>query len=238
MLDLEHMEKAQRISLTLQVENSLKGALITGSLKPGARLVTKEIADKLGTSITPVREALLRLVSAGALQATPAQAFLVPEVTLERYNEINAIRKQLEPMAVAAACQNMTETRLDALRALSDNFSTAMHQGDVQKAIYANRVFRFTLYQYAEMPTLHSLIEQLWVRIGPCIHYLHEELSEVPAATYHYDDRLSGLEQRDGTASGEAIDKAIDEANILLQRQYYSYGSLWRTYLFICIKRP
>ena len=222
MLDLEHMEKAQRISLTLQVENSLKGALITGSLKPGARLVTKEIADKLGTSITPVREALLRLVSAGALQATPAQAFLVPEVTLERYNEINAIRKQLEPMAVAAACQNMTETKLDALRALSDNFSTAMHQGDVQKAIHANRVFRFTLYQYAEMPTLNSLIEQLWVRIGPCIHYLHEELSEVPAATYHYDDLLSALEQRDVTASREAIDKAIDEANILLQRQYYS----------------
>lgn len=222
MLDLEHMEKAQRISLTLQVENSLKGALITGSLKPGARLVTKEIADKLGTSITPVREALLRLVSAGALQATPAQAFLVPEVTLKRYNEINAIRKQLEPMAVAAACQNMPETKLDALRALSDNFSAAMHQGDVQKAIHANRVFRFTLYQYAEMPTLHSLIEQLWVRIGPCIHYLHEELSEVPAATYHYDDLLSALEQRDVTASREAIDKAIDEANILLQRQYYS----------------
>lgn len=98
MLDLENLEKAQRISLTMQVENSLKGALITGSLKPGARLITKEIADKLGTSITPVREALLRLVSAGALQATPAQAFLVPEVTLERYNEINAIRKQLEPM--------------------------------------------------------------------------------------------------------------------------------------------
>jgi GntR family colanic acid and biofilm gene transcriptional regulator len=51
----------------------------------------------------------LRLVSSGALHATPAQAFLVPEVTLERYNEINAIRKQLEPMAVAAACQNMSE---------------------------------------------------------------------------------------------------------------------------------
>ena len=103
MLDLDHLEKAQRISLTMQVELSLKGALITGSLKPGARLITKEIADKLGTSITPVREALLRLVSAGALHATPAQAFLVPEVTLDRYNEINAIRKQLEPMAVAAA---------------------------------------------------------------------------------------------------------------------------------------
>ena len=122
MHNLENLEKAQRISLTMQVEISLKGALITGSLKPGARLITKEIANKLGTSITPVREALLRLVSAGALHATPAQAFLVPEVTLDRYNEINAIRKQLEPMAVAAACRHMSDSKLRTLRELSDVF--------------------------------------------------------------------------------------------------------------------
>lgn len=95
MLDLENLEKAQRISLTMQVENSLKGALITGSLKPGARLITKEIADKLGTSITPVREALLRLVSAGALQATPAQAFLVPEVTLDVITKLTPFENSL-----------------------------------------------------------------------------------------------------------------------------------------------
>lgn len=89
MLDLE---KAQRLSLTQQVEVSLKNALIVGALKPGARLITKEIADQLGTSITPVREALLRLVSAGALHATPAQAFLVPEVSQQTFIEITEIR--------------------------------------------------------------------------------------------------------------------------------------------------
>lgn len=59
----------------MQVEAKLKAALIVGVLKPGARLVTKEIAGQLGTSVTPVREALLRLAAAGALDATPAQAF-------------------------------------------------------------------------------------------------------------------------------------------------------------------
>jgi len=222
MLDLDHLEKAHRVSLTMQVEHSLKGALITGSLKPGARLITKEIADKLGTSITPVREALLRLVSAGALHATPAQAFLVPEVTLDRYNEINAIRKQLEPMAVAAACEHMSASRLDALHALSEAFHDAMRKGDVQQALHANQVFRFTLYQYAEMPTLSALIEQLWVRIGPCINYLREELSDIQSMPYHYADLLSALERRDVTACQKAIDKLIDEANTLLQRQYLS----------------
>ena len=222
MLDLDHLEKAQRISLTMQVEVSLKGALITGSLKPGARLITKEIADKLGTSITPVREALLRLVSAGAWYATPAQAFLVPEVTLDRYNEINAIRKQLEPMAVAAACVQMSDSKLNALRELSDAFHEAMRNGNVQQALHANRVFRFTLYQYAEMPTLSALIEQLWVRIGPCINYLHEELNDITSSPYHYADLLSALERRDVDACQKAIDKLIDEANVLLQRQYFS----------------
>jgi GntR family colanic acid and biofilm gene transcriptional regulator len=222
MLDLDHLEKAQRISLTMQVEISLKGALITGSLKPGARLITKEIADKLGTSITPVREALLRLVSSGALQATPAQAFLVPEVTLERYNEITAIRKQLEPMAVAAACQHLTQSKLEILRTLSDDFHEAMRNGNVQKALHANRVFRFTLYQYAEMPTLSALIEQLWIRIGPCINYLHQELNDIKASSYHYEELLSALERGDVEGSQRAIEKLIDEANSLLQRQYFS----------------
>lgn len=220
MLDLDNLEKAQRISLTMQVEISLKGALITGALKPGARLITKEIADKLGTSITPVREALLRLVSAGALQATPAQAFLVPEVTLERYNEINAIRKQLEPMAVAAACKLMSEARLKVLRELSDLFHQAMLNGNVQQALNANRVFRFTLYQYAEMPTLSALIEQLWVRIGPCMNYLHEEKQDIAGAPYHYAELLAALERGDAEASRKAIDSLIDEANALLKRQY------------------
>jgi transcriptional regulator, GntR family len=136
----------------------------------------------------------------------------VPEVTLERYNEINAIRKQLEPMAVAAACQNMSDGKLDVLHKLSDDFHNAMRNGNVQQALHANRIFRFTLYQYAEMPTLNALIEQLWVRIGPCINYLHQELNDIKVSTYHYDELLAALERRDVGDCQKAIDKLIDEA--------------------------
>lgn len=165
MLDLE---KAQRLSLTMQVEVRLKNALIVGSLRPGARLVTKEIADQLGISITPVREALLRLVSSGALNATPAQAFLVPEISEARYDEVTKIRKNLEGMAAEAAAKNMTPARMAHLRELCDAFREAKMSDSVEQALQANRAFRFQLYNWAEMPTLVSLIEQLWMRIGPC----------------------------------------------------------------------
>ena len=217
MLDLE---KAQRMSLTMQVEVSLKSALIVGALKPGARLITKEIADQLGTSITPVREALLRLVSAGALHATPAQAFLVPEVNLERYSEINQIRKKLEGMAASVACAAMTPEKLNCLRLLNASYQEARNSGNVEQILQANRAFRFRVYEYAQMPTLTSLIEQLWVRIGPCFNYLYPDSEELSRGNHAYDDLLRALEKGDCAASQQAIVNMIDTGAKILVHQF------------------
>lgn len=105
------MGKMKHVSLTLQVENDLKHQLSIGALKPGARLITKNLAEQLGMSITPVREALLRLVSVNALSVAPAQAFTVPEVRKRQLDEINRIRYELELMAVALAVENLTPAR-------------------------------------------------------------------------------------------------------------------------------
>ena len=217
MLDFE---KAQRMSLTTQVEVNLKSALIIGALKPGARLVTRDLAEQLGTSITPVREALLRLVSSGALHATPAQAFLVPEVSLQRYNEVNQIRKKLEGMAASAAAANMTPEKLNDLRSYVDAFHEAKMRGEMEQALQANCRFRFRLYEYAAMPTLLALIEQLWVRIGPCFNYLHPLTCEVFKQHRYYEDLMMALEKKDEAESCAALCRAIDEGAAILQRQY------------------
>lgn len=72
--------KMKHVSLTLQVENDLKHQLSIGALKLGARLITKNLVEQLGMSITLVREALLRLVLVNALFVALAQAFTVLEV--------------------------------------------------------------------------------------------------------------------------------------------------------------
>jgi len=218
MLDLE---KAQRTSLTMQVEASLKSALIIGALKPGARLITKEIADQLGTSITPVREALLRLVSAGALHANPAQAFLVPDVGKARFIEISDIRKKLEGMAVRAACKNMTAGKVHELRILAEAFSEAAKTGNTELTLQSNRVFRFAVYHYAEMPTLAAIIEQLWVRIGPCFNYLYPSSPELSRG-YDYGDLLSAFEKGDENGCEKAIYRTIDDGAGILLKQFNS----------------
>lgn len=214
------MEKAQRLSLTAQVEATLRSALIVGKLKPGARLVTRDLAAQLGTSITPVREALLRLVSAGALNATPAAAFLVPEMTLTRYQEITLIRKQLEGLAVRIATPNINKKHLSELKKLCESFMEAKLSGDVENALEANRAFRFMLYGNAQMPTLVMLIEQLWVQIGPCLNYLYPQPMEMTRG-HNYDHLLDALKTKDVAAAERVVMKAIDDGAAILMRTYF-----------------
>jgi GntR family transcriptional regulator, colanic acid and biofilm gene transcriptional regulator len=214
------MEKAQRLSLTAQVEATLRSALIVGKLKPGARLVTRDLAAQLGTSITPVREALLRLVSAGALNATPAAAFLVPEMPLSRYQEITLIRKQLEGLAVKIAVPNITKKQLTELKKLCNRFMQAKLNGEVEAALEANRAFRFTLYGYAQMPTLVALIEQLWVQIGPCLNYLYPQSTEMVKG-HNYDHLLEAIQAQDIAAAEQVVLKAIDDGTAILLKKYF-----------------
>ncbi|KAB7896694.1 GntR family transcriptional regulator [Rouxiella sp. S1S-2] len=215
------MEKAQRVSLTTQVEAKLKGALIVGVLKPGARLVTKEIAEQLGTSVTPVREALLRLVSAGALDATPAQAFLVPKIPLARYQEITLIRKNLEGLAVLEASQQVTPAAIDQLTVLNARFMAAKVAENVEEALQANREFRFALYAQANMPTLTTLIEQLWVQIGPCFNYLYPQSAHVAQGQHNYDQLLVALAAGDSKRCVKLIHKSIDDGAAILEKHYF-----------------
>ena len=212
--------KAQRISLTQQVENNIKNALVVGALKPGERLITREIAINQGISITPVREALLRLVSFGALQAAPAQAFMVPALTNSAYLEINRIRKNLEGMATAAASEHITADKIRALKSLSEAFHEAKSAGDVTRMLQTNYQFRFQIYTYAEMPTLMAMIEQLWVRAGPSLHFLYLNPMEPFQHQNVYQPLLDALEKRDSTESYSAICQIIDESTSYLKQQY------------------
>ncbi|MEX3019649.1 GntR family transcriptional regulator [Kluyvera sp. STS39-E] len=212
--------KAQRISLTQQVENNIKNALIIGALKPGERLVTREIAVNQGISITPVREALLRLVSSGALRAAPAQAFMVTVLTKSGYREISQIRKNLEGMATATASGKITADKIGELNDLSSLFHEAKTAGDITKMLQANYQFRFKIYAYAEMPTLMTMIEQLWVRAGPSFHYLYNHSIEPFQHINLYQPLLTALEKKEPSASHMAICQVIDESASFLQQQY------------------
>lgn len=212
------MSQAPRASLTSFVEAQLRDALMSGRLKPGERLNTRELARQLATSLTPVREALLKLVAAGALDAAPAQAFQVPIVSRARFLEIATIRKSLEGLAAELACARIARSGIDGLVALNEGFREAKAAGRVAEALERNRAFRFALFEEAAMPTLTALIEQLWLQIGPSFNYLYPQPGFGPGDRHNYDDLIDALRARDEAGCRRAIEHAIDDgARILLE---------------------
>ncbi len=202
--------------LTGFVMQKLKHALMAGELKPGERLITRDLAGVWRTSLTPVREAMLKLVVLGALEATPAQAFQVPIMSAKRYREIADIRFALEGMAAERAARAMTPALLSELEAMNDRYRAARQAGDVTSALRLSMEFRFTLYAAADMPTLLSLIESLWLQIGPSLNFLFPRPTEVDAGRHAYDEVIAALRRGDHDAVRHAVERAIDAGTRIL----------------------
>ena len=103
----KNLSKISRENLTSKVYQQIKEAIMSGHFQPGERLPIRSLAEKMGTSITPVREALLKLVSLGALNLKPAHPISVPVLNKEKYLENRTIRIAVEGLAAAQAAMKI-----------------------------------------------------------------------------------------------------------------------------------
>jgi len=210
-LSVNLFSAAPRKSLVAHVEDELRAALIEGRLEPGTRLVTKDLADSLGMSITPVREALVRFASSGVLTAEPAQSFRVPTLSVAQYLEIAEIRKAVEGLAASKAAALIRPEAIARMEALLADYLAAKNSADPHLALQKNKEFRFGMYAAAEMPTLLGVIETLWLKAGPGFNYLYPEEKSVMSEHHNYEELLQALRTRAPDKARAAIEHAIDD---------------------------
>src|SRR6185295_16446268 len=153
------IEPLEQGSLSARTYVALKDALIAGNFRPGQRLLMQDLAQQFGTSVTPVREACMRLVSERGLEVRSGRFISVPDLTLSRYMEIRTIRIELEGMAAELAAKNVTAADLKALSALQARFEVADRAHASKEAIRLNREFHFMVYRLSRMQMLIAHIE-------------------------------------------------------------------------------
>lgn len=139
------------------VRARLRDAIFTGEYPPGSRLVQTEIAEHLGTSVTPVREAMRDLVNEGLISADPHRAATVRPIDIDDAIEINELRLVLEPMAARRAAGRITPSRLDELRRLE----AEMESADDNTWLELNRRFHLTVIDAAGSPRLGAILVNL-----------------------------------------------------------------------------
>lgn len=184
---LQSLESFNKGSLSSRAYQSIRLGLMRGNFAPGEKLLLRPLADQLGVSITPIRDALLQLVSEQALMILSDRSVAVPSMDLTRLREIRDLRVDLEGKAIEAAVPNLTDADIQQATVLMKQLYDAKARAEGGTAMTVRHEFHFHLYRAAGRPVLTSTIENLWVQAGPLVH---EELS---APTLLRDAESTGL---------------------------------------------
>jgi DNA-binding GntR family transcriptional regulator len=139
----------------------LRNAVVSGDLVPGQRVLQEEIAERIGVSVAPVREALRVLEGEGQLVYSPRRGYFVAELNIEDLVEIYELRQVLEERAGRRALADLDEGVIERMTRAADDCSAFAKTGDVTRQLDANRRFHFALFETQDRHTVR-LIRLLW----------------------------------------------------------------------------
>ncbi len=201
------ISSAARENLSQRAYLRIRASLIHSELRPGQRLVLRPLANELQLSPTPVREALLRLVSEQALALDSRGSAIVPVIGLEEFHEIIDIRCDLEGRAAMRAAHHAVAADIELVDSVSTAWRDAASRGDLVTMLGYNAELHRLVCRMARAPLMLRILEGLWMRIGPV--YALTPQDAVPTlsldASGQHERLLEALRARDAEASRDAV---------------------------------
>jgi DNA-binding GntR family transcriptional regulator len=122
----------RRAQLSDEVAGHLRAAIMSGALPPGTFIRLDETAAKLGVSVTPVREALLKLRGEGMVQLEPHRGHVVLPLSRQDIDDIFWLQATIAKELAATAAQNITDAEIDDLEHITDAMAAAVAAGDTE----------------------------------------------------------------------------------------------------------
>jgi len=143
------------------VFQTLRQAILRGELEPGERLMEIHLAERLGVSRTPIREAIRKLELEGLVVMIPRRGAVVASITEKDLKDVLEVRRTLELMAGAVACDRITKELLEELKQAADDFSRVLRSEDVTKQAAADVRFHEIIYMATDNQRLISILNNL-----------------------------------------------------------------------------
>jgi DNA-binding GntR family transcriptional regulator len=199
-----------------RVYRALRGRILAGEMAPGDSVTLRGLAEDLGVSMTPAREAVRRLVAERALEMTRSGRVAVPLPDAARLDELFRARELLEPeLAVRALPQVDVET-ISRMRAIDAEVDRCLAKGDAAGYVRANTEFHATLYARAQAPALIALVESVWLQTAPFMRRIYGRLGTAALTDYH-EATLAALAAGDAGALAQAIRADVAQGAALLR---------------------
>lgn len=211
-------------SLQERVYQSLRIALLKGQFQPGDTVSIRKLADALGTSAMPVREAVKRLMAEKALIQLPNRQIRIAPFDAQLYEETVRIRMKMEGFAAERAARGGNSELVERLTALDNAMMEAIDQGEIETALARNHTFHFEIYRSAGYSQLVEILENLWVRTGPFLATIRQK-PPLAKRFFHSGHRfhlraITAIANRDAKVAGGAIALDIRTATMMLRKIY------------------
>lgn len=216
MTALSRLGPVERSPLWDQAYAALRDSLLGGRFAPGERLLLRDIADQLGISLTPVRDAVNRLVAERVLErgsVGQGGGATVPRLTADQFGQLMAVRASLEPAATMAAVPHATVEKLDEIEAALVAMQQKVNAQRPEGYLEAHHRFHFGIYALCRMPIMLEIIEGAWLRCAPTLRLgLPDHVPSLKRFPFHVA-ALQALRTGDGQAAADAIRADIHSAS-------------------------
>ena len=193
------------------VFNTLRQAILRGELKPGERLMEVQLANKLGVSRTPIREAIRKLELEGLVLMIPRKGAEVADITEKSLMDVLEVRKALEELAVQLCCDKITGKEIEELHRAADDFRRILKTSDdVTEIAEADVRFHDIIYlatgNQKLIQILNNLREQMYRYRVECI----KRKESHPILIAEHEEIIRRIENKEKKEAADIVCRHID----------------------------
>lgn len=196
----------------------LRQAILRGELAPGQRLMEIQLAEQLGVSRTPVREAIRMLEQDGLAVMIPRRGAVVSKISGKNLRDVLEVRRALEELAVVLSCSRMVEEDFGRMREANEKLAELLEGDDITAMAEADEAFHDIIYQASDNARLIQLEMQMREQMYRFrIEHLKEK-SKRDLVLKAHERIISSLVERDTEKAREAIRDHINDQEIIVMR--------------------
>lgn len=200
------------------VFKTLRKAIITGEFAPGERLMEISLANRLGVSRTPVREAIRKLELEGLVINIPRRGAQVARITEKSLRDVIEVRSVLEEFAAVLACERITEEEMDELKSLHEQFVLSIEGNDILDMVEKDEQFHDAIFHAAKNDRLISILANLREQFYRYRMEYIKDIKQRSTLVTEHQELMNAIFRRDGEAAKKTMkDHLVNQQQAVIQ---------------------
>ena len=198
------------------VYEELKMQILTGAIVPGTRMMEVELAQEMGVSRTPIREAIRKLEKEGLVTIEPRRGAYASQISTSDMVEILEVRQNMEGLAAFFAASRMQPEKMEELKEASSKYNDAVTSGDIENMIKYDTKFHRIIVESCNNKILLQMIEQLQELVLRFRYIYYDNFKRAEHMPEEHAMIMNAIASKDAEAAREAADVHIDRLKELI----------------------